>query len=277
MKLTSPAIQQRDQAGTTKYMAGGLKTITTTRSQCNILRLMVTNADTLEYTGVQLFASCGHQIFEATRELTKEFRAAAHPSKGCHGAIGGYLPVSFWPNRLLRLEKVDRRLLCEIQPAARKVDLPPEVLSIEAARRHVAALPGLRELMEGAEPAVPELDFGCKRDADYQGPAEPGQCAPCPGGQTLRVTFKAAAQATAFEAAIRALPSAAAAGVAVLTDEVCHVLYNYDALKLFASGLDPAATVGGVLFLATGVAQTKWLLFGQFAVPPTPLVPHSLF
>jgi hypothetical protein len=172
VKLTSPAIQQRDQAGTTKYMAGGLKTITTTRSQCNILRLMVTNADTLEYTGVQLFASCGHQIFEATRELTKEFRAAAHPSKGCHGAIGGYLPVSFWPNRLLRLEKVDRRLLCEIQPAARKVDLPPEVLSIEAARRHVAALPGLRELMEGAEPAVPELDFGCKRDADYQGPAE---------------------------------------------------------------------------------------------------------
>ena len=219
MKLTSPAIQQRDQAGTTKYMAGGLKTITTTRSQCNILRLMVTNADTLEYTGVQLFASCSHQIFEATRELTKEFRAAAHPSKGCHGAIGGYLPVSFWPNRLLRLEKVERRLLCEIQPAARKPQGGPaaHVLSIEAARRHVAALPGLRELMEGAEPAVPELDFGCKREADYQGPAKPGQCAPCPGGQTLRVTFKVVAHATAFEAAIRALPSAAAAGVVVLT------------------------------------------------------------
>jgi len=90
----------------------------TTRKLCELARKVLTTDLTRAITGgLQLVQACGHQMQAAKKRMQTGIRKLAKTSAGCLGAVGGFLPLVYWPGLLLELdnERGQRPQFCSAQ------------------------------------------------------------------------------------------------------------------------------------------------------------------
>jgi hypothetical protein len=100
-------------------------------------------------------------------------RKLAKTSAGCLGAVGGFLPLVYWPGLLLELDIVRQELFCTPQPlSVRLVALPVAVQSWVDLRTHLCGLG--QELCTAFDKSAPKdgIDIGCRRARGWRGEAE---------------------------------------------------------------------------------------------------------